>query len=55
MDDVEAEEEGIADTFLDNEIISESAKPGTSLLNPGKGTTPHSHEMRYVYIVLGRR
>ncbi|KAL0267478.1 UNVERIFIED_CONTAM: hypothetical protein PYX00_009733 [Menopon gallinae] len=46
VDDVEAEEEGIADTFLNNDIIAESAKPGTSLLNPGKGTSAHGREMR---------
>lgn len=35
VDDLEAEEEGIAEAFMDNETIAESARPGTSLKNPG--------------------
>lgn len=31
VDDIEADEEGIADDFLDTETIAQSARPGTSL------------------------
>ena len=31
VDDIEADEEGIADAFLDNETIAQAARPGTSL------------------------
>lgn len=31
VDDIEAEEEGIADMFLDTDVIAVSARPGTSL------------------------
>lgn len=31
VDDIEAEEEGIADIFLDTDTIAVSARPGTSL------------------------
>lgn len=37
VDDIEAEEEGIAETLLDNDIIAQVARPGTSLRNPGTG------------------
>jgi len=35
VDDIEAEENGIAETCLDNETLAESARPGTSLRFPG--------------------
>lgn len=31
VDDIEAEEEGIADSLLDTETIAQAARPGTSL------------------------
>lgn len=31
VDDIEAEEEGIADALLDTETIAQAARPGTSL------------------------
>ena len=31
VDDIEAEEQGIADIFLDTDTIAVSARPGTSL------------------------
>ena len=35
VDDIEAEEEGLADTVLDNPAIATVPRPGTSLRNPG--------------------
>ncbi|XP_033229875.1 tetratricopeptide repeat protein 8 isoform X2 [Belonocnema kinseyi] len=35
VDDIEAEEEGIADTVLDNPAVAKVPRPGTSLRNPG--------------------
>lgn len=46
IDDVEAEEEGIAETLLDNDVIAEVARPGTSLRNPGPGTGMPSQGIR---------
>ena len=34
VDDLEAEEQGIADMFLDTDTIAVSARPGTSLKTP---------------------
>jgi tetratricopeptide repeat protein 8 len=31
VDDIEAEEEGIAETLMDNDTIAQVARPGTSL------------------------
>lgn len=33
IDDLENEEESIADEFLDENVVAETAKPGTSLRN----------------------
>ena len=35
VDDIEGEEEGIAETLLDNDTIASMPRPGTSLRNPG--------------------
>ena len=35
VDDIEAEEEGIADIVLDNPAVATVPRPGTSLRNPG--------------------
>lgn len=39
VDDIEGEEEGIAETMLDNYAISTMPRPGTSLRNPGTSHT----------------
>ncbi|XP_077255122.1 tetratricopeptide repeat protein 8 isoform X2 [Temnothorax americanus] len=39
VDDIEGEEEGIAETLLDNYAISTMPRPGTSLKNPGTSST----------------
>lgn len=39
VDDIEGEEEGIADTLLDNYTIATMPRPGTSLKNPGTSHT----------------
>lgn len=39
VDDIEGEEEGIAETLLDNYAISSMPRPGTSLKNPGSTYT----------------
>lgn len=39
VDDIEGEEEGIAETLLDNYAISMMPRPGTSLKNPGTSYT----------------
>lgn len=39
VDDIEAEEEGIADIFLDTDTIAISARPGTSLKTANMNTT----------------
>lgn len=39
VDDIEGEEEGIAETLLDNYAISSMPRPGTSLKNPGTSYT----------------
>lgn len=39
VDDIEGEEEGIAETLLDNYAISTMPRPGTSLKNPGTSYT----------------
>lgn len=39
VDDIESEEEGIAETLLDNYAISSMPRPGTSLKNPGTSYT----------------
>lgn len=38
VDDIEAEEEGIADIFLDTDTIAVSARPGTSLRTANTST-----------------
>lgn len=35
VDDIEGEEEGIAESMLDNDTIASMPRPGTSLKNPG--------------------
>lgn len=35
VDDIEAEEEGIADALMDDNTIAQVPRPGTSLRNPG--------------------
>lgn len=35
VDDIETEEEGIAESLLDNYMIASLPRPGTSLKNPG--------------------
>ncbi|XP_021929150.1 tetratricopeptide repeat protein 8-like [Zootermopsis nevadensis] len=35
VDDIEAEEEGIAEALMDNDIVAQVARPGTSLRTPG--------------------
>lgn len=39
VDDIEGEEEGIAESLLDNYTIASLPKPGTSLKNPGVSMT----------------
>lgn len=39
VDDIEGEEEGIAESLLDNYAISMMPRPGTSLKNPGTSYT----------------
>jgi hypothetical protein len=39
VDDIEGEEEGIAETLLDNDTIAAMPRPGTSLRNPGTAFT----------------
>jgi len=39
VDDIEGEEEGIAETLLDSYAISSMPRPGTSLKNPGTSLT----------------
>lgn len=34
VDDIEAEEEGIAEALMDNDTIAQVARPGTSLRTP---------------------
>ncbi|XP_070159705.1 tetratricopeptide repeat protein 8 [Polyergus mexicanus] len=53
VDDIEGEEEGIAETLLDNYAISTMPRPGTSLKNPGtsytgQGVRPKSQSGRPV-------
>ncbi|XP_073989064.1 tetratricopeptide repeat protein 8 isoform X1 [Rhodnius prolixus] len=40
VDDIEAEEEGIADVFLDSETIAQAARPGTSLRTSSATAAP---------------
>lgn len=40
VDDIEAEEEGIAEALLDNDTIAQSARPGTSLKSSATDQTP---------------
>lgn len=43
VDDIEAEEEGIADIFLDTDTIAVSARPGTSLRTANMNTGNINH------------
>lgn len=54
VDDMEAEEEGIAEAFMDNETIAESARPGTSLKNPGtsQGGSTQGYRLAPLCIII---
>lgn len=39
VDDIEAEEEGIAEALLDNDTIAQAPRPGTSLKTAAKPQT----------------
>lgn len=40
VDDIEAEEEGIADVLLDNDTVAQAPRPGTSLRSAATSQTP---------------
>lgn len=46
VDDIEAEEEGLAETLLDNDTIASMPRPGTSLRNPGVVATGQAFRPR---------
>lgn len=48
VDDIEAEEEGIADMFFDTDTIAVSARPGTSLRTANTSTALGSVSHRFV-------
>lgn len=41
VDDIESEEEGIAEGLLDNYTVTSMPRPGTSLKNPGTAQNEH--------------
>lgn len=41
VDDIESEEEGIAEGLLDNYTMTTMPRPGTSLKNPGTARIEH--------------
>ena len=48
MDDIEADEDGIADTVMDDNSIAQVARPGTSLKTPGSQRGGTSQAFRCV-------
>jgi hypothetical protein len=40
VDDIEAEEEGIAEALMDNDAVAQVARPGTSLRTPSTAQGP---------------
>ena len=46
MDEVEVDEEGIAEMLLDDNVIATVARPGTSLRKPGTASSGPSQGMR---------
>lgn len=47
VDDIEAEEEGIAEALMDNDIVAQVARPGTSLRTPGTAQGGLVQGLRY--------
>ena len=48
MDDIEADEEGIADAVMDDNAVAQVARPGTSLKTPGSQRGGTSQAFRSV-------
>lgn len=46
MDEVDVEEEGIAEMLMDDNAIAQVARPGTSLKKPGTGQGAPSQGIR---------
>ena len=47
VDDIEAEEEGIAEAVMDNDTIAQVARPGTSLRTPSTAVGGPNQGLRY--------
>jgi tetratricopeptide repeat protein 8 len=47
VDDIEAEEEGIAEAVMDNDTIAQVARPGTSLRTPSTSKGWPNQGLRY--------
>jgi tetratricopeptide repeat protein 8 len=47
VDDIEAEEEGIAEALMDTDTIAQVARPGTSLRTPGTSQGGLNQGLRY--------
>jgi tetratricopeptide repeat protein 8 len=47
VDDIEAEEEGIAEALMDTDTIAQVARPGTSLRTPGTAHGGLNQGLRY--------
>ena len=47
VDDIEAEEEGIAEAVMDNDTIAQVARPGTSLRTPSTAIGGPNQGLRY--------
>ena len=47
VDEIEVDEEGIAELLMDDNAIAQVARPGTSLKKPGTGMGAPSQGVRY--------
>jgi hypothetical protein len=47
VDDIEAEEEGIAEALMDTDTIAQIVRPGTSLRTPGTAQGGSNQGFRY--------
>jgi tetratricopeptide repeat protein 8 len=47
VDDIEAEEEGIAEALMDNDTMAQVARPGTSLRTPSTEKGGPNQGLRY--------
>jgi tetratricopeptide repeat protein 8 len=47
VDEIEAEEEGIAEAVMDNDTIAQVARPGTSLRTPSTAIGGPNQGLRY--------